>query len=49
MRIIAKMNQIIQGYARGQVGRYNDEFEPRAFGDNMQKWGTSTILIETGG
>lgn len=49
MRIIAKMNQIVQGYARGQVGRYNDEFEPRAFGDNMQKWGTSTILIESGG
>ncbi len=49
MRIIAQMNQIIQGYARGQVGRYNDEFEPRAFGDNMQKWGTSTILVESGG
>ncbi len=49
MRVIAHMNKVIQRYARGQVGRYSDEFEPRAFGDNMQKWGTSTILIESGG
>jgi len=49
MRVIADMNKVIQRYARGQVGRYSDEFEPRAFGDNMQKWGTSTILIESGG
>lgn len=49
MRVIAQMNTVIQRYAKGQVGRYSDEFEPRAFGDNMQKWGTSTILIESGG
>lgn len=49
MKIIVFMNDIIQKYAPGQVGRYNDDFEPRAFGDNIQKWGTSTILIESGG
>lgn len=49
MKIIVFMNRIIQQYAPGQVGRYNDDFEPRAFGDNIQKWGTSTILIESGG
>ncbi|MFD1161397.1 M14 family metallopeptidase [Hwangdonia seohaensis] len=49
MKIIVFMNDIIQKYAPGQVGRYNDAFEPRAFGDNIQKWGTSTILIESGG
>jgi len=49
MKIIVFMNNIIQKYAPGQVGRYNDDFEPRAFGDNIQKWGTSTILIESGG
>lgn len=49
MQVIAFMNRIIQKYAPGQVGRYNDDFEPRAFGDNIQKWGTSTILIESGG
>jgi len=49
MKIIVFMNSILQKYAPGQVGRYNDDFEPRAFGDNIQKWGTSTILIESGG
>ncbi|WP_276166817.1 M14 family metallopeptidase [Zobellia alginiliquefaciens] len=49
MKVIVFMNSIIQKYAPGQVGRYNDDFEPRAFGDNIQKWGTSTILIESGG
>lgn len=49
MKIIVYMNQVIQKYAPGQVGRYNDDFEPRAFGDNIQKWGTSAILIESGG
>ena len=49
MQVIVFMNEIIQKYAPGQVGRYNDDFEPRAFGDNIQKWGTSAILIESGG
>jgi hypothetical protein len=49
MKVIVFMNGIIQKYAPGQVGRYNDDFEPRAFGDNIQKWGTSAILIESGG
>jgi len=49
MKVIVFMNNILQKYAPGQVGRYNDDFEPRAFGDNIQKWGTSTILIESGG
>lgn len=49
MKVIVYMNKIIQNYAPGQVGRYSDDFEPRAFGDNIAKWGTSLILIESGG
>ncbi|MBK8705211.1 MAG: peptidase M14 [Saprospiraceae bacterium] len=49
MQLIGWMNGLVQAYLPGQVGRYDDEFEPRAFGDNIQKWGTSTILIECGG
>ncbi|MEM8506669.1 MAG: M14 family zinc carboxypeptidase [Bacteroidota bacterium] len=49
MKVIVFMNNIIQKYAPGQVGRYSDAFEPRAFGDNIAKWGTSLILIESGG
>ncbi len=49
MKVIVFMNELVQDFAPGQVGRYNDDFEPRAFGDNIQKWGTSAILIESGG
>lgn len=49
MQTIVGMNEILQQIIPGQVGKYDDEFEPRAFGDNIQKWGTSTILIESGG
>lgn len=49
MKVIVFMNNIIQKYAPGQVGRYSDDFEPRAFGDNLTKWGTGVILIESGG
>ena len=49
MQTIVGMNEILQQVVPGQVGKYDDEFEPRAFGDNIQKWGTSTILIESGG
>lgn len=49
MKVIVEMNRELQAHIPGQVARYNDDFEPRAFGDNIQKWGTSTILIESGG
>ena len=49
MQVIVGMNRVIQEVAPGHVGKYDDAFEPRAFGDNIQKWGTSTILIESGG
>lgn len=49
MQVIVGMNKLMQQYAPGHVGKYDDYFEPRAFGDNFQKWGTSTILIESGG
>jgi hypothetical protein len=31
-----------------RMARYDDAYSPRAFGDNMQAWGTSTVLIESG-
>lgn len=49
MKVIALMNSSIQKTIPGQVGRFDDEYEPRAFGDNFQAAGTSTILIEAGG
>ena len=49
IKLIVGMNRILQQLIPGHIGKYNDAFEPRAFGDNFQKWGTSTILIESGG
>ncbi|MDO6391030.1 M14 family metallopeptidase [Pontibacter sp. BT731] len=49
MRTIAGMDHVLQQFIPGQVAKFNDEHEPRAFGDNIQKWGTSVILVESGG
>lgn len=49
MKLIVLLNEMLQQYIPGQVAKWSDDFEPRAFGDNIQKWGTSTILIESGG
>lgn len=49
MKLVVEMNSALQKHIPGQVGKYSDEFEPRAFGDNIQKWGTNTVLIESGG
>jgi hypothetical protein len=32
----------------GRTAKYDDTFNPRAFGDLIQQWGTSTVLIESG-
>ena len=49
MQLIAQLDRMLQDFIPGHVATYSDAFEPRAFGDNIQKWGTSTILVESGG
>lgn len=49
MKVICGMIEFLETKIPGQIGRWNDDFEPRAFGDNIQKWGSSLILIESGG
>lgn len=48
-KLISAMNNVLQKFIPGHIAKYDDSFEPRAFGDNFQKKGTSTILIESGG
>lgn len=43
--IAATLGELIPG----TIAKWDDTFEPRAFGDNVQRWGTSTVLIESGG
>jgi hypothetical protein len=52
----ARAKQVAAGIAStlgelipGRIAKWDDTFEPRAFGDNVQRWGTSTVLIESGG
>ncbi len=48
MEVIIAMNKYLQTVIPNQVGRYTDEFYPTATGDNFQKLGYPTILIEAG-
>lgn len=48
MRLGALVVQVLKPFVEGHIATYDDAFEPRAFGDNMQAWGTSTLLIESG-
>ncbi|HET7566301.1 MAG TPA: M14 family zinc carboxypeptidase [Gemmatimonadaceae bacterium] len=47
--VAASVAQILTPEIPGRIAKYDESFNRRAFGDNMQKWGTSTILIESGG
>jgi hypothetical protein len=47
-RLCAVIRDALEPLASGQIGRYDDEFEVRAFGDNITLWGTPVVLIETG-
>ncbi len=35
-------------FVPGAIARYDDGYEPRAFGDTMQRLGTGTMLVESG-
>jgi hypothetical protein len=48
-KLCAVIRDAVEPFAPGQIGRYDDEFEVRAFGDNVTLWGTPVVLIETGG
>jgi hypothetical protein len=47
-KLCAVIRDSLEPFASGQIGRYDDEFEVRAFGDNITLWGTPVVLIETG-
>jgi hypothetical protein len=47
-KLCAVIRDSLEPFASGQIGRYNDDFEVRAFGDNLTLWGTPVVLIETG-
>jgi hypothetical protein len=46
--VAAAIAQMLAPELDGRIAKYDDTFNPRAFGDLMQQWGTSTVLIESG-
>ena len=48
-KVAATIASVLHAFIPNNVSKYDDAFEQRAFGDNIQKWGTSTVLIESGG
>lgn len=48
MAAIVAMKNVLDELIPNQMGRYTDEFYPTATGDNFQKAGHNTILIEAG-
>jgi hypothetical protein len=48
-KVASELTLVLEQFVKGHIAKYDDTFEPRAFGDNIQKWGTSVVLIESGG
>jgi hypothetical protein len=46
--VAAAVTRTLNAEIPERIASYDDTFNPRAFGDLMQQWGTSTVLIESG-
>jgi len=46
--VASRMRAVLEREIPGRIAKYDDAFNPRAFGDLIQQWGTSTVLIESG-
>ncbi len=47
-RVIGAMTLALNQFISGYIGRYDEDYNALAFGDNFSAWGTPVILIETG-
>jgi hypothetical protein len=47
-QVAATIAEVLAPEIPDRIARYDDDFNPRAFGDLMQRSGTSTVLIESG-
>ena len=48
MQVASLLVEAMDPLVGGHIAKYDDSFTPRAFGDLMAAWGSSTILIESG-
>ncbi len=47
-RLCSLMINALNEFIKGNIGRYDDEYNARAFGDRISEWGTPVILVESG-
>lgn len=48
-RLAVFLREYLAPWASGKIARYDAGYTERAFGDSMTRWGTATLLMETGG
>ena len=48
MRVASVFRQAVEPLVGGHIARYDDTFNPRAFGDLTTTWGASAVLVESG-
>jgi len=49
MKLIGEQYNLLSEFIPGHIAKYQDDYEPRAFGDNFTKSGSSIVLLESGG
>ena len=49
MRVASAFRVAVEPMVGGHIARYDDTFNPRAFGDLTTTWGASAVLVESGG
>ena len=48
-RVASRIVRVLSPFIPGGVARYDEDWNPRAFGDNLTAWGSPVVLIESGG
>ena len=48
-RVCSAIARILERFVPGGISRYDEDWNPRAFGDNLTAWGTPVVLVESGG
>jgi hypothetical protein len=48
-RVCSAVARTLEPFVPGGIARYDEDWNPRAFGDNVTAWGTPVVLIESGG
>ena len=49
MRVCSVMIDAFEQFIPGGIGRFDEDWNARAFGDNVTAWGTPVVLLESGG